>query len=139
MLEFFLSKLPLAIAGVLAAALITVSFGGIGTTISQRDAEDAVEGIAASIRQVVILDHTARIAMEMERILPPGSAVGIANGVAFLINGAGRVSVSIPSGMTFLDKGVVVSELNCHPNDVLILERAQIAGRLVSLAYLANV
>jgi hypothetical protein len=138
-IEFFLSKLPLAVAGLLVAVLLTAGFVGLDSSMAVGEEQDAARQMAQCVRELNDVDQPASVSIRLDETLPPGCSFVLCNGSAWVINGERRTAAEIPVGIHFFDEGMAVGELRCERYDTVVIRRVEVDHLLVTVAYLAKV
>ncbi|KQM11290.1 hypothetical protein AOA80_09020 [Methanomassiliicoccales archaeon RumEn M1] len=134
MMEFFLSKLWMIIAGLAVMGAILASFGAL----DDRTVEEGLMAEMASTSNILEEMNGCPVGT-MVRIVPdlPSEAVlRIGNGSLWLVRGGPDIMVEIHSEVVAMEGGLVVPYVEAAPGGAFIASRAEQNGTLVTVVQL---
>ena len=134
MIEFFLSKIWMIMAGLAVMAVVMAAFG----SLDDRTAEDDLRTELASVSNIMEELHSCPVGTTVRIVphLPPDSVLRVGNGSLWLVRDGPDVLLPIRSEVVAMEDGIAVPYVEAHSGGSFLAFRAVLNGTQVTVVQL---
>lgn len=139
MLEFFLSKMWLFLAGFALIGAVTSAFTQLNGDMVREDMTEVVADLSEAIEGVNGSPRGTTLTVRMDSLLGPDRTAVVTNGSVWVEWSRGRVAAECSAEVVLLDGEATVDRLAIGLRDRLILTKSVVEGRSVTVVQLEKV